>query len=198
MENIQNRIIWALVIIGVVLLVAYYAETDTAEAPLQEVMELATSTPEVIVMETPVYRGVSTIRVPFVEVGALSGATSTDVVGCGDRLVFVTSEVEKTTQPLNASYRALFAASTTVPSGDIALSNEIANQADLSFVKATLQGATASVYLEGELVSNECADARVKAQIEATATQFPNINEVKTYLNDQEFDWMSFGDQKDA
>lgn len=54
----------------------------------------------------------------------------------------------------------------------------------------------ARIYLEGDLVSNECNDPRVEAQIIFTAKQFPNITEVKTYLNGKEFKWGGWMDQR--
>ena len=136
---------------------------------------------------------------------------SGELVGCGDRIVYVDKQIEPTTQPLNAAFRQLFAAPGILPFEGRELHNQIAgkirernlpNQPNirlrpLRFVRAEIQGNIAMVYLEGSIIGvGTCADPRIEAQIIFTARQFPNIREVKTFLNGAEFSWEKWMDQR--
>ena len=152
------------------------------------------------------------INIPFIDIGGTTGLDYKEQIGCGDRVVYVPKEIGGTTQPLNATYKELFATGPIKYFGGKELANPIADQAKeriityankpadifkpLRFVKAEIQVDEALVYLEGDLLSNECNDSRVQAQIIFTATQFSNINKVKTYLNGKEFDWSIWASQQ--
>lgn len=153
----------------------------------------------------------SVIKIPLID-DSPTNLNDKDLIGCGDKIVYISEEVEATTQPLNAAYKKLFTIGPTVNFEGKELINPIADQAreriityenrfadalkPLRFIKAEIQDSIAKVYLKGDLVSNECNDPRVEAQIIFTAKQFPNIIEVKTYLNDKEFNWKAWMNQK--
>lgn len=169
----------------------------------------------------------SIIKIPFVHIDGSVGfgdavgynqelmnkARETgELVGCGDKVVYVSKEIDATTQPLNAAYKELFAIGSTIQFEGKELANPIADQtreriiayenkpADvfkpLRFVKVEIQDNVAVVYLEGDILSNECNDPRVEAQIVFTAKQLSNINEVKTFLNNKEFNWSKWMNQR--
>jgi len=167
---------------------------------------------------------ITSIRVPFIDVGASSGLgdrlrndpdalrrafETGEIVGCGDRIVYVTKEIPATTQPLNAIYRQLFATVGSIPFEGRQLINSIESHTTersvanfsgakpLRFVRAEIQGNVAMVYLEGNIFGvGTCHEPRVSAQIILAARQFPNILSVRTFLNGTEFSWERWMDQR--
>lgn len=145
------------------------------------------------------------IKVPFIDE---SGNSESGIkIGCGDKLIYVDKEINTTDNPISVAYQILFESNEN--QGE--LTNPIAGQteertitsirgvdvfAPLKFIRAEIVGNTAMVYLEGDLLSNECNDPRIASQIIYTATQFDGVEEVKTFLNGSEFDWNQFGNEK--
>ncbi|MBU1039025.1 GerMN domain-containing protein [Patescibacteria group bacterium] len=214
------NIVLIVIVVGIVAVGGYFVFSKKSVTPTQNVTDQTTST------DTPISKK-SVIQVPFIDMGgsvgfgdkvgydqnAMKKAYETgELIGCGDKVVYVSKEVTATTQPLAAAYKELFATGATVRFAGKELANPIADQAKertityenrpadvfkpLRFIKAEIRGNVAMVYLEGDLVSNECNDPRVEAQIIFTAKQFTNISEVKTYLNGKEFNWRAWMDQR--
>jgi hypothetical protein len=107
--------------------------------------------------------------------------------GC-DRVVMVEHAIKETTAPLSAAMRVLFSLEDTNENG---LYNFIARtNGTLAFDRASVQSGTAHVYLTGELsgLAGVCDDPRAAIQIEETALQFPTVESVQIYLNEEPTD----------
>jgi hypothetical protein len=105
--------------------------------------------------------------------------------GC-DTVVMVNRDVPATSAPLGASLKALFAE----PEGDTPDTeyNFIARTKDtLKYDRVTIVNGTANIYLTGSLsgLAGVCDDPRAQIQLEETALQFPTVQKVQLYLNNE-------------
>ncbi|PIR82546.1 hypothetical protein COU20_01975 [Candidatus Kaiserbacteria bacterium CG10_big_fil_rev_8_21_14_0_10_59_10] len=104
--------------------------------------------------------------------------------GC-DRLVMATYTVSTTTMHLTAALGTLFG----LEEEEIgSWHNFIARTNDtLSFDRALVEDGTAHIYLSGSLsgLAGVCDGPRARIQIEETALQFPTVQTVQLYLNEQ-------------
>lgn len=112
---------------------------------------------------------------------------SGQLVGCGDSLVAVDSDVTASADVANnlrLAYRALF----ETDSADL---NEQGlytafTTADLRLESVSFNNGSAIVRLFGDYtLGGECDGPRVEAQLESIAQQFDEVNEVEIYLNDE-------------
>ena len=76
----------------------------------------------------------------------------------------------------------MFTLGSVVNQGGVEYANPVVG-AGLSFDRATIDGGVASVYLLGNVDSDECDGPRVKAQVSFAATQFGTVNSVNVFLN---------------
>jgi hypothetical protein len=105
--------------------------------------------------------------------------------------VMVNQAISPTVAPLTAALQALFAISTTSVQGWF---NYIPRtSATLAFQSATITNGTANIYLTGSLsgMAGICDDPRAEIQIEETALQFPTVQNVQLYLNNQPVDTLA-------
>lgn len=112
--------------------------------------------------------------------------------GC-DRVAMVTRDIEPTQAPLTTALESLFSLERTNVQG---FHNFIAKTSDtLSFDHARVQNGVAHVYLNGELsgVAGVCDNPRARIQIESTALQFPSVESVQIYVNDEPTDLQPSG-----
>lgn len=139
--------------------------------------------------------GTAALVVHFVAVEAepvVGGRRVGEVFGCADRLVAV--DVEKTTtaetveERVTAALAAQFAAKDEAPEGLYnALARSVLRVAKVEPVPA-LPGAY-RVHLGGNLrLGGACDTPRVREQLEATATQFPEVEMVEIFLGDEPLD----------
>lgn len=107
--------------------------------------------------------------------------------GC-DLVAPITRDIASTRAPLTKALEELFALERTEVQG---FYNFIAETNDtLAFDRATVENGTANIYLTGELngLSGVCDNPRAKIQIEETAFQFPTVENVQIFLNDEPTD----------
>jgi len=140
----------------------------------------------------------TTLNIPIFKWGNTTDTAGGEVVGCGDRLVFMNKSVPVTQGVINATYQELFAMYPDVTFAGSQYRNEVGAETDhLRFDHVTLINGVAKVYLEGVIMLSECALPRLEAQLTRTATYFPNVQIVQVFLNGQLVDWKKLGNQKD-
>jgi len=124
----------------------------------------------------------------------VAGRQVGDVFGCADRLVAVTVESEADAEPetvearITAALEAQFAAKGKPPAGlHDALARSTLRVDRIEPVPA-LPGAY-RIHLGGNLrLGGACDNPRVRRQLEATATQFPEVEEVEIFLGEEPLD----------
>ena len=138
-----------------------------------------TTTPETMPIETAA--ATSSVLIAVLDTARTSSGISR---GC-DKVVMVNEQIPSTTAPLNAALNTLF--SMTLPSVEGGLNFIARTSTTLKFEKATIVNGTANIYLTGSLSSlaGVCDDPRAEIQIEETAKQFPSVQVVQLYLNEQ-------------
>lgn len=138
-----------------------------------------TTTPEAIPTQSAA--ATSTVLLAMLDTAQISNGPSR---GC-DQVVMVNQQIATTTAPLTAALNALFSISTTTVQGWF---NYIPRtSATLQFASATVANGTANIYLTGSLsgLAGVCDNPRTEIQIEETALQFPTVQQVQLYLNNQ-------------
>jgi hypothetical protein len=129
----------------------------------------------------------------FLPLAVHDGGASGEKIGCGDSLVYIPRPVAATDSPLNAAYRELFALPGIVHYRGREYINEVAAQRHgkkpLRFVGAAVRRGVATVFLAGDLRSNECGDPRLAAQLAGVATRFGTVQAVKFLIDGKPFDW---------
>jgi hypothetical protein len=113
------------------------------------------------------------------------------VVGCGDSLISFPIKIKKTQAVLRASIDEL------IKEKLICIDKQLYNplyQSDLSVNSISLVSGKAIIKLTGSLLSGGlCDNPRIKAQIEATALQFPTVKSVEIIINDVNIDSLFSG-----
>lgn len=105
-------------------------------------------------------------------------------IGCGDSVVLVDQEIQKTQAPLRAALLQLLSIKDT-SYGESGLYTALA-QADLSLDEVGIENGEAVIKLSGDLsLGGVCDNPRVQAQLVETALQFPTVNKVSIFLNDE-------------
>ncbi len=113
-----------------------------------------------------------------------AGTTNGKERGC-DKVVMVPYTIDKTRAPLTIALFILFDIDEENANG---LFSYIARTNDtLAFDRATVVDGTAHIYLTGSLtgLAGVCDDPRAAIQIEETALQFPTVQRVQLYLNEE-------------
>jgi hypothetical protein len=178
--NTRNLLITILVGIVALMFIVYMWMQNTAGVDMEDITptETPTSTPTT----TPeAAAATSTVLLAMLDTEGISNGPSD---GC-DKVVMVNQAIPATTAPLTAAMQALFAISTTSVQGwfnYIDRTNET-----LQFQSATVVNGTANIYLTGSLtgLAGVCDDPRTDIQIKRTALQFPTVQNVQLYLNNQ-------------
>ena len=138
-----------------------------------------TTTPEPL--PTTSAAATSSILIALLDTAQASNGPSR---GC-DRVVMINQHIATTTTPLTSALNMLFAISTTTVNGWF---NYIPRtSATLQFSSATVVNGTANIYLTGSLsgLAGVCDNPRAEIQIQETALQFPTVQQVQLYLNNQ-------------
>lgn len=119
-----------------------------------------------------------TVKVAVLDTSGKGGVSR----GC-DTIAYVARTIPRTSAPLTASLKELFALETENVQSYY---NFIAKtRSTLTFDRVTLENGVAKVYLNGRLsgLSGVCDDPRAAIQIEETAKQFSTVKSVELYLN---------------
>lgn len=112
-----------------------------------------------------------------------------DEIGCNDSIVPVTiSEfTNNNQQPIEQAINSLITLASSNNNQED-LYNALENS-DLSIQNIEINDNTATIALQGDIsIAGACDIPRVKAQIEYTATQFPQVNQVQIIINGDNFD----------
>jgi hypothetical protein len=106
--------------------------------------------------------------------------------GC-DGIVEVEVPVPVSGAPLTAAFTALFGEATTT---DLIPGNYVADQADLDFDRAEVEGDVARIYLAGNpTYAGVCDDPRITVQVRETAlANAPNVETVEIFLNEEVYE----------
>lgn len=135
----------------------------------------------------PYVQEMTTIKTPLISIG---GGTSGDKFGCDDKIVYINKSISKTTMPLSAAYRELFALRTEQVEGYYNVIARLQNKEPafgepLAFDKAVVENGAAKIYLTGDFggLGGVCDDPRPRAQLEAVVKQFSTVKSVEIYLN---------------
>ncbi len=175
--NTRHLLVTALVaLIGLMFVVVMWMQ-NTGE------VDLAVITPTETPSTTPALpqNATSTVLLAMLDTDGISNGPSE---GC-DKVVMVNQVIPPTNTPLTAAMQALFGIGTTSVQGWF---NYIARtNATLQFQNATIVGGTANIYLTGSLsgLAGVCDNPRTDIQIKRTALQFPSVQSVQLYLNNQ-------------
>ena len=120
-----------------------------------------------------------TQRVNIYMIGLESGS-----VGCGDEVVAVRRDIQKTQAPLTAALNLLLAQKSQYY-GESGLYNAL-YQSSLRIGSISRNGSAWTIRLTGDLVlGGTCDGPRVKAQLEQTALQFSTVKSVRYYVKGQ-------------
>lgn len=174
--NTRNLVLTVVVAAVALLFIWYMWMQNAGTVDMEKVTP--TTTPEEI-PETSA--ATSSVLLAMLDTEQVSNGPSR---GC-DKVVMVNQAITSTTAPLTAALQALFAIPTTSVQGSF---NYIPRTSGtLSFDYATVMNGTAHIYLTGTLsgLAGICDDPRTEIQIEETALQFPTVQAVQLYLNDQ-------------
>ncbi|MBP9757480.1 MAG: GerMN domain-containing protein [Candidatus Pacebacteria bacterium] len=176
--NTRNLVLTVLVAALSLLFIWFMWMQNVAGVDLAEITP--TTTPEVVV-PTENAASTSTVLLAMLDTAQITNGPSR---GC-DQVVMVNQQIPTTTAPLTAALNALFAISTTTVDGWFNYMPRTSGT--LSFASATVVNGTANIYLTGTLsgMAGVCDDPRAEIQIEETALQFPTVQQVQLYLNNQ-------------
>ncbi len=127
---------------------------------------------------------IGTTKIKIFMIAVDDNGASGKLIGCGDSAVAVEREVPQTQAVLKAAMEQLISVKDSTYGGS-GLTNPL-SQSSLNFVSATIDNGKATVKFTGNLsLPGECGDARIQAQFEQTALQFPNVESVDIFINDQ-------------
>jgi hypothetical protein len=154
-----------------------------AESPQATSPSIQSITPQNPTEPTPPGgQGTSMVRIFLVAIE--DNGRSGKKIGCTDSVVPVEVTLLQPTQAvLRASLEALLAVKTQVYGGS-GLYNAL-YQSSLAVEKLSLDNGLAVIHLRGEMKSGGvCDDPRLIAQLEETALQFSNVQQVEIFVND--------------
>lgn len=177
-RNLAVTVVVAILALG---FIAFMWMQNSAGVDLDEITptETPTTTPTTTPSESA--GATSTVLLAMLDT---EGTTNGPSRGC-DKVVMINQAISSTTAPLTAALQALFAINTTSVQGWF---NYIPRTSGtLQFQSATVTNGTAHIYLSGSLsgMAGICDDPRTEIQIEETALQFPTVQNVQLYLNNQ-------------
>lgn len=116
------------------------------------------------------------------------------VFGCNDSLIPVLIQVDPTLMSLEEALRQLVAVQTEFY-GQTRLYNSL-NDSELRLQSATVVNGVAQVMLEGHVeIAGECDLPRFRTQLEQTALQFDDVNEVEITINGEPLETITGGAQ---
>lgn len=186
--------IWLIVTICLVLILAgvgtfsyfYYKNRSTKITPTSsptvtlKVSPSSTQSPTKSPVASPSPTGTTTVKIFMIAMD--DNGASGKLIGCGDSAVAVEREVPATQTVLKAAMEQLISIK-DASYGSSGLSNPL-SQSSLNFVSASIDNSKATVKFTGNLVlPGECGDARIQAQFEETALQFPTVQNVDILIN---------------
>jgi Sporulation and spore germination len=124
--------------------------------------------------------GPQMVQIFLVAVG--DDSQSGEMIGCGDSLIPVQVEIPPSQGVLRASMEKLLSLKDQYY-GQSGLYNAL-YQSNLQLESLTLETGKAVINLTGTMtLAGECDNPRVAAQLDATARQFPTVNEVTIFIN---------------
>jgi hypothetical protein len=126
---------------------------------------------------------VTTITVPLI----FDDLTGSGSFGCGVDVELVPFDVPETLAVLDASYQMLF----TLPHEPLPeFRNTVVSYENLQYDSVAIVDGVAKLKLNGSLYGpGHCAEPELRGQISRTALQFPTVDTVEVYLNDELYDW---------
>lgn len=160
---------------SLLLLTACAAQNDT---PLVETWSVDTGA----IQEEPVTQ-LTWTKVFLIDIDPNN--TGLDVIGCGDHMAYLEYDMSASQDPV---YDTLAELLTLDPNNYSGYYNSLDN-AQLTVNSLSVSNGVAEVYLNGTLsLGGVCDNPRVKAQLEQTLLQFPNINSTEIYINSTPLD----------
>lgn len=124
----------------------------------------------------------SKVKVFLVRLDNGTGSDDEDSIGCGDKLVPVSRQIEPTEAPLRAAINELLS-----PVKESERETKLENfwkGSDLRIKSLDLKDGVATIHITGRLlVAGICDEPRITAQIYATAKQFPTVKKADVYVN---------------
>lgn len=122
-----------------------------------------------------------TQRVKIFLIGIGDGGRRGALLSCGDSAVPVTVMLPADEPPLDGAVRALVQLPRSVAPG---LTNTLVHSR-LTLASSQVEDGVAEIHLEGTLrfVPSDCQRERVRAQLESTVRQFPEVREVELFVN---------------
>ena len=129
---------------------------------------------------------VSEVSLYFIAIG--DKGSQGDLIGCEDSVVAVPHTLAApSASPIEAALNELLSIKDKEV-GDAKLYNSL-YQSNLTVESATVNNGLATVYLTGEFaLGGECDSPRFKGQLEYTVLQFPGVEAVEVYINNQKLD----------
>jgi len=107
-----------------------------------------------------------------------------DLIGCNDSLVFLQRRFPSADQDLKSAIQQLLSIKDQYY-GQSGFYNALYNS-NLTLDSVSIENNEAIINLSGELVSGgTCDDPRIKAQLTKTALQFPDVQTVSIFINNQ-------------
>ena len=174
-----TALLLALTAIGLVSACTF---AQTPAAPLPTIAPSPTATPPT--SASPPTATPPPLTVQIILIALEDNGQSGDMVGCGDSAIPVQVAASSTQEPLTAALQALLAVHDAYY-GESGLYNTL-YQSDLRVDSAAVTGGEAVVHLSGTLLlGGVCDNPRVQAQLEGTALQFPEVDTVAVYINDE-------------
>ncbi len=105
-------------------------------------------------------------------------------IGCGDSVVGVNKEILATTTPLMAALGILLSDKNETATSSYGELRNSLHASNLKFKSIAVKGDVTEVQLSGSFsAGGVCDDPRIIAQLEETAKQFDNMENVKFYVN---------------
>ncbi|HLD21675.1 MAG TPA: GerMN domain-containing protein, partial [Patescibacteria group bacterium] len=166
-----------LLLTSILLIGAACNKTEQETNTNQIINSRATITP------TPSSNNNATQMVKLYFVALEDNGKSGEKIGCGDSLVSVDREIEKTQQPLYNTYKELLNIKDQYI-GESGLYNAL-YQSTLSVESATIdENGVATIKLTGQLqLGGTCDSPRVEEQLTKTALQFSTVKSVEIFIN---------------
>lgn len=163
--------------LALALLAACGSLNGTGTATVAASPAPATDTPQPTPTSTET---VSQLNIYLIAVG--DNGESGKKIGCNDSVVPVEITVVPTSQPLTVALNKLLAVEGREYE-ESGLYNAL-YQSDLSLEQVSLQDGEAIVYLTGTYqIGGVCDEPRVKAQLQETVLQFPEVQNATIYIN---------------
>lgn len=127
-------------------------------------------------------QGGTPVDLYLVALGA--GGELGSLTGCDGAITPIAQTIRPTVSPMTGALQALLQMKER-RNGEAGLYNPL-SQSTLTLDRITIANERADVNLTGDLQTNDaCEQARIQAQLAATALQFPAVNEVQILINGQ-------------